>query len=165
VRAQGGQLWLHGTLLVGHVVAVFVGFGSILVTAVHAHLARADPTAEPIRAYFRLGPNVASWAIFAVPILGLAVAVVGRVDRVLAQPWLVGASVCWGAAAALAVGAIWPGEARIQAMVAETPSSGDATAHIRQLVSASRRVEFAGAAANLLAAGAFVAMVVKPGAT
>lgn len=177
MRSDGA---LYEVVLAGHVLCAIVGFGSILVTGGYAGAARPrsahGPVPDAVRRYFRPGPNRASRVIFAVPVLGLVLAAMGG-GAAFGQPWLWAGSGLWLLAAALAVGVVWPAEARIASLVVETeathepPAAGapggggqTMTGPARgSLASAARRASWAAAAVDVVVVSAAVVMVARPG--
>ncbi|MGH9067377.1 MAG: DUF2269 family protein [Acidimicrobiales bacterium] len=148
-------------VLAAHVVSAVVGFGSIVVTGGYAHLAgsRGDGPSEPVRRYFRPGPNLVSRLIFLVPVLGLALAGLGAADD-LSQPWLWAGSGLWVLACILAEGVLWPAETRIQRLTHLPAGPG---ADRSELAVASRRASRSAAVIDLCFVAALVIMIGRPG--
>lgn len=152
---SGGNGIAYQVVLVAHVLAAVLATASIFVTGGYARLARLGQGSEAVRRYFRPGPNLAARLLWAVPVLGLAVAGLGPTAD-LGQPWLWASSGLWALAGALATGVLWPAEARIQALVAGAPETPT-------LERASRRAARAAAAIDVAMVGAFVLMIGRPG--
>jgi hypothetical protein len=181
----------RGTLLVLHVLSAVVGFGAIFLTGVYAGLARRRAD-ESVRRYFRPGPNWAARALYAVPVLGVALVTTSHGADRFGQPWVWVSLVLWFAATALAQAVVWPGEGRIQRLVGEAGPGGrpgdqasGAVAHEAgpggrpgdqasgavapeagpgvQLDDACRRVVRAAAAIDLIFVATLVLMLARPG--
>jgi len=116
----------YDVVLIAHVGAGLIGFGSIAVTGVQAAEARRLAAAGPdvlagasaraarLRQYFSPGPNRASQVIYLVPLLGLLlVALSGRAGELTAG-WLDGAAALWVIAVGLAHALVFPAERRLQ---------------------------------------------------
>jgi hypothetical protein len=146
----------RATLVVLHVVTAVVGFGAIFLTGVYAGLARRRAN-EAVRRYFRPGPNWAARALYTVPVLGVVLVETSHgVDR-FAQVWVWVALLLWVIATALAHAVVWPGEAGIQRLLAE---SGP---HEPELDRVCRRVERAAVAIDVVFVATVVLMVARPG--
>jgi hypothetical protein len=146
----------RGTLVVLHVLSAVVGFGAIFVTGVYAGVARRRAT-EAARRYFRPGPNWAARALYVVPVLGVVLVATSHGADRFAQLWVWVSVMLWVLAAALAQAVVWPGEARIQRLLAESE------AHEPELDRACRRVERASAAIDVVFVATVVLMVAQPG--
>jgi len=120
----------YDVVLIAHVGAGLIGFGSIAVTGFQAAEARrlaaagsdvlgsATGRALRLRQYFSPGPNRASQVIYLVPLLGLLlVALSGRVGE-LAAGWLDGAATLWVIAVGLAHTLVFPAERGLQVALA-----------------------------------------------
>ena len=146
----------RATLVVVHVLSAVVGFGAVFLTGVYAGLARRRAN-EAVRRYFRSGPNWAARALYAVPVLGVVLVATSHGADRFTQLWVWVSILLWVLAAALAHAAVWPGERRIQRLLAE---SG---AHEADLDRAGRRVERAAAAVDVVFVATLVLMVARPG--
>ncbi|HMC53346.1 MAG TPA: DUF2269 family protein [Acidimicrobiales bacterium] len=146
----------RAALVVLHVLSAVVGFGAIFLTGVYAGMARRRAS-EAVRRYFRPGPNWAARALYAVPVLSVVLVTTSHGADRYAQLWVWVSLLLWTAATALAHAVVWPGEARIQGLLA----GGGAGA--AELDRACRRVEGAAAAVDVLFVVALVLMVARPG--
>jgi hypothetical protein len=146
----------HATLVVLHVLTAVVGFGAVFLTGVYAAVARRRADG-PVRRYFRPGPNLAARAIYAVPVLGVVLVTTSHGADRFAQLWVWVSVLLWVAAAALAHAVVWPGEARIQRLMAGPAARGP------ELDGACRRVARAAAAVDLVFVATIVLMVARPG--
>jgi uncharacterized membrane protein len=146
----------YSVLLVVHVAAAVVGFGALATTGLQAARARRGPGApgaEGVRRYFQPGVNWPARAVYAVPVLGFALAADSHGAVMIGDGWVVAGLVLWLAAAVVAEAVVWPGERRIQAIV--SIQWGDPALRA-ELDRTCRQV----AAASAVLAGVFVAAVV-----
>jgi uncharacterized membrane protein len=112
----------YSILLVLHVAAAAVGFGALATTGLQAARARRGPGArgaEGVRRYFRPGVNWPGRALYAVPVLGFALAADSNHAVMVGEGWVVAGLLLWLAAAVVAEVLVWPGERRIQAIVSQ----------------------------------------------
>lgn len=151
----------RATVVVLHVLSAVVGFGAIFVTGVYAGLARRRAT-EAVRRYFRPGPNWAARGLYLVPVLGVVLVETSHGTDRFAQLWVWVSLLLWVLAAGLAQAVVWPGEARVQQLVAESPPAGSGAGRV-ELDRACRRVELAAVAIDLAFVATLVLMVAKPG--
>jgi hypothetical protein len=180
LRGQESQPVTRGTLLVLHVLSAVVGFGAIFITGVYAGLARRRAD-DAVCRYFRPGPNWAARALYAVPVLGAAVVATSHGADRFAQLWVWVSLLLWAAATALAHAVVWPGEGRIQRLVAEagpggrpgddvpgavaaeTGGGGSEGGRRSELDRVCRRVTRAAALIDVVFVVAVVLMVARPG--
>src|SRR6516165_11006061 len=111
------------TLIVLHVLSAVVGFGAIALTGVYAGLARRRADGA-VRRYFRPGTNWAARAVYVVPVLGVVLVATSHGTDRYSQTWVWVSLLLWVLAATLAHAVVWPGERRIQQLVAEPPPAG-----------------------------------------
>jgi len=147
-------------LLIAHVAAALVGFGSLVTSGIQAaRLARAGPgRATPtLWQYFAPGVNWAGRTLYLVPLLGFALLADSNGGLRLGEAWAVAGLALWSGAAVAAEGVLWPAERRIQAGLAV--GAPDGTALRRDC----RVVEVAGALLGAVFLVATVLMVARPG--
>lgn len=158
----------YDVVLIAHVGAGLIGFGSIAVTGLQAAEARRLAAGGPdvlgsgtgralrLRQYFSPGPNRASQVIYLVPLLGLLlVGLSGRTGE-LAAGWLDGAGTLWVIAVGLAHAIVFPAERDLQAALAHPEESWEQVARL------GRRAERGVALVEICYVAAFVLMYVKP---
>lgn len=146
----------YSVLLVAHVTAAVVGFGALATTGLQAARARRGPGApgaEGVRRYFEPGVNWPARVVYAVPVLGFALAADSNGAVMIGDGWVVAGLLLWLGAAVAAETVVWPGERRIQAIVSE---QWDEPATRAELDRTCRQV----AAAAVVLVGVFVAAVV-----
>jgi uncharacterized membrane protein len=152
----------YSVLLVLHVGATLVGFGALVTTGVQAARLRrglAGVDSGMVRRYFRPGVNWPARALYAVPVFGFALLAESNGAFAVDDGWVVAGLVLWLVAAVVAEAVVWPGERRIQVLVAHRWNDPDA---VPLLDRECRRVV---TASGLLAAvflAAVVVMVGKP---
>ncbi|HEY3703208.1 MAG TPA: DUF2269 family protein [Acidimicrobiales bacterium] len=151
----------RATVVVLHVLSAVVGFGAIFLSGVYAGLARRRPSGA-VRRYFRPGPNWAARGVYLVPVLGVVLVETSHGADRFAQVWVWVSILLWVLVAALAHAVVWPGERRIQQLVAGLPPTGIG-ARQAELDRACRRVERAAVAIDLTFVATLVLMVAKPG--
>jgi uncharacterized membrane protein len=157
---------LSGVLVVLHVISSVVGFGAVAATGACAWVASRDAGAPAVARYFRPGPNWASYSVLLVPVFGAALeASKGWPDLGRAWPWL--ALGIWAMAAAAGLGAHWPSERRIQALVAAVrkgggPGPAGAAAAGDGLAGACRRAMWSSGVMTVAFGAALAVMVVQP---
>jgi uncharacterized membrane protein len=146
----------YSVLLVLHVAAAVVGFGALVTTGLQAARARRGPAAlgaAGVRRYFRPGTNWPGRAVYAVPVLGFALAADSNGAVKVGNGWVVAGLLLWLVAAAVAEAVVWPGERRIQTIVSERWDEMSARPELE-------RTCLQVAAASVALAGVFVAAVV-----
>lgn len=153
---------LYGVVLVLHVLAAVVGFGALGTTGAYAAALRrtnGGSVSEGVARYFAPGTNRAARALLLVPLLGGALLALGRGRYVgLAWPWI--GLALWTGAVAVASAVVWPGERRVQQLVAAVAKEvPDPLAEARHL---ARRVERGTAVTSLLFVAALVVMIWQP---
>ena len=172
----------YDVVLIAHVGAGLIGFGSIAITGLQAaearRLAAAGPDvlgsatgrAQRLRQYFSPGPNRASQVIYLVPLLGLLlVGLSGRTGE-LAAGWLDGAATLWVIAVGLAHSLVFPAERGLQTALSRSPSDAAVfEAHepppppdAEEVSRLARRAERGVALVEVCYVAAFVLMYVKP---
>ncbi|PZS16669.1 MAG: hypothetical protein DLM54_10800 [Acidimicrobiales bacterium] len=175
---MGGDGIAYDLVLVAHVLSAVVAVGAVLATGAYASVA-GRPGAlggqGAVRRYFRPGTNWLSRVLYAVPILGMVLVVLGHGTGSLGELWLWLSTLLWVLAAALAQGVLWPAERTLQALLeasegapGEGPKGGDggeATGGqgAGDRGSTSRQASLAAAGVDLCLLASFVLMVGRPG--
>ena len=112
----------YDAVLVAHVVAGIIGFGSVALTGHYASAARratAGAISPAVRVYFKPGTNFVARTVWLVPILGFALLALSRGDFGLGDTWVWLGLVLFGVAAGLLEWRVWPGERRLQTILAD----------------------------------------------
>lgn len=111
---------LYDVLLLCHIAAAFIGFGSVAVGGYYAAAGRHSPrpaAEEALRRFFQPGVDWAGRLIFLVPLLGLAMLLGGdRSDLPSLWPWL--GLFLWAVACGVLTARGWPAERRAQGELA-----------------------------------------------
>lgn len=148
-------------VLVLHVLAAIVGFGSVMLNGVYGSEARKrlGPEGGAIAdANYRVSWNFAMWFIYAIPVLGLAL--VGMSDKAwkFSQTWVWLALVLWFAIVGVAHGVHRPNVRRLDELI-KNPNPDVAELERRERLAATM-----GAVMSVLVVVVLVLMVFKPGA-
>jgi hypothetical protein len=158
---------LYFLVLVMHILAGLVGFGSVGITGANA--ARLDSgrpltpaEAEAAVRYFRPGSNLVEVTTLLVPAAGLVLIGLdsGRFD--LSSPFVWIGMGLWLVAAAAVMAGVIPAEAAIQAHVRDHGAELTEVAPTGVLRATCRRAARAAAVADLAASVALVVMILKP---
>jgi hypothetical protein len=148
-------------VLVLHILAAIVGFGSVMLNGVYASEARRRPGPEGgaiAEANFRVSWKVAMWFIYAIPVLGLAL--VGMSDKAwkFSQAWVWLSLILWFAIVGVAHGVHRPNVSRLDELI-KSPSPD-----VAELERRERLATTIGAVMSVLVVATLVLMVFKPGA-
>lgn len=151
----------YSVVLVAHVVAAVVGFGSVGATGLTALRARhgpGAPGAESVRRFLRPGPNLSGRVLYAVPLLGAALVAMSRGAFGFGDGFVLAGFGLWAVAVWVAETVVWPGERQLKHEVAGAWGAGDQAGFDR------RCLQVAWASAGLLAVfvAAVVLMTAKP---
>jgi uncharacterized membrane protein len=160
-RGQEPIAVTRATLIVLHVLSAVVGFGAILLTGVYAGMARRR-VSEAVRRYFGPGRNWAARGVYLVPVLGVVLVETSHGADRFAQAWVWVSLLLWVVALVLAHALVWPGERRIQQLVAESQPTGTG-ARQAELDRACRRVARAALAIDLAFVASLALMLAQPG--
>jgi uncharacterized membrane protein len=153
---------LYSILLVAHVLCAVVGFGAVVLTGLQAGRARRGPSgpgAEGVRRYFRTGTNWAGRAVYGVPVFGFAAIAASGGAWSAADGFVVIGLAMWLVSAALAEVVAWPGERRIQSLLAEGWAESQQAGELQRVCG---RVVSAATATAALFVLAVIVMVARP---
>lgn len=110
---------LYDLVVVLHVLAAVVGFGALLATGSYAGAARrsgARHASPAVLRYFRPGSNLASAALYLVPVFGLLLLDLDHwQDASAPYPWV--GLFLWLLATGIASAVLWPSEREIQQLL------------------------------------------------
>ena len=148
-------------VLVLHILAAIIGFGSVLLNGVYASEARKRPGPEGgaiADANYRVSFGIAMYVIYAIPVLGLAL--VGMSDKAwkFGQTWVWLALVLWFVLVGLVHGVHRPNVRQLDELV----RSG--STDVAEMERRSRLASTMGAVLSLIVVVTLVLMVFKPGA-
>jgi hypothetical protein len=148
-------------VLVLHILAAIVGFGSVMLNGVYGSEVRKRGGAEGAAiadANYKVSFGVAMWFIYAVPILGLAL--VGMSDKAwkFSQSWVWLALVLWFVLVGLVHGIHRPNVRQLDELV----RSG--STDVAEMERRARLAATMGAILSLIVVVTLVLMVFKPGA-
>lgn len=140
----------YSLVLVAHVAAAVVGFGSVGVTgllAVRARHGPQSPDAEAVRRFFRAPVNWPSRAIYLVPMLGAALLGLSRGTFDVDDHFVVVGLLVWTLSVVVAETVVWPAERRVVAVVSTWGTDADAAASLGSTVAAAPASPASGPAA------------------
>jgi uncharacterized membrane protein len=148
-------------VLVLHILAAILGFGSVMLNRIYASEVRKRPGPEGAAiadANYEVSFGVAMWFIYAIPILGLAL--VGMSDKVwkFSQTWVWLSLLLWFALVGLVHGVHRPNVRQLDALV-RSGRPEPAEIERRERLAATM-----GMVLSLLVVAMLVLMVFKPGA-
>lgn len=153
---------LYDVLLICHVAAAVLGFGSIAVggaVASGARRSRAPAKEERFVRFFREGTDWPGRLIFLVPALGLTL-LLGGDSAAVSSLWPWAGLALWTTAAGLASGLGWPAERRAQREMTALAAGGRGRSEA--FCQACARMEVAASATSVLFALAVTLMVWQP---
>ncbi len=151
----------YSLVLVAHMLAAVVGFGTVGLTGWHAGRAAQGPLAPgapAVRRYFRSPTNWAPRAVYAVPVLGFALVGLSHGAFRPDDGFVVTGLVLWAGAVAVAEMVVWPAERRLVGVVAGDWGAADLVA----VTAVCRRIELGASVLVVLFVAATVVMVVQP---
>jgi len=148
-------------VLVLHILAAILGFGSVMLNGIYASEVRKRPGPEGAAiadANYKVSFGVAMWFVYAIPVLGLAL--VGMSDKAwkFSQTWVWLSLVLWFALVGLVHGVHRPNVRQLDALV-RSGRPEPAEIERRERLAATM-----GMVLSLLVVAALVLMVFKPGA-
>ena len=111
---------VYSLVLLAHVAAAVVGFGSVGVTGLMAVRARRGPQssdAEAVRRFFRAPVNWPSRTIYLVPVLGVSLLVLSQGAFDVDDHFVIIGLAVWVVSVAVAETVVWPAERRVVAVV------------------------------------------------
>lgn len=183
----------YGLVIVGHLLSVVLGFGSVSVSGAYAAAGwrqqRRGRVGRAIISYFGHGPVPAELAILVVPAVGVVLVITSGGRWGFSQAWLMVSIVLWAATAVLVFAVVRPAEGALQrlgagveagvdpgapasldlgAPASAAPASAGGAAPGAARATAGflpvlRRIALSTLAVDVLAAVTSVLMVVKPG--
>jgi uncharacterized membrane protein len=118
VNAPGYDLVLLAHVLAAVVGLVAVGVAGSCALALRRTLAGGGPLPEGLVRYYRPGINWAGRVLFLVPVLGIALLAMSGGQWSFADSWVSTGMAVWAVVAVAAEAVLWPGERRLQEVVA-----------------------------------------------
>lgn len=113
----------YDLVLLAHVLAAIVGLVAVLVAggfalALRSALVTGGPVPEAVRRYYRPGVNWAGRVLFLVPVFGVVLLFMSGGEWSFADTWVSFGTAGWALVAVAAEAVLWPGERRLQEVVA-----------------------------------------------
>ena len=161
---------LYKTLLVLHILTAIVGLGAVMLNGLYAAHAQRRPAAggrAVSEANFAVS-TIGEYFIYAIPIFGILLVVVGHPLWKFSQPWIWLSLVIYVVAIGISHSILIPGHKRINALLAEmeqgpVPAGGPPPQAV-ELQTIGKRMAAAGATLNVFVVIFLILMVWKPGA-
>lgn len=161
---------LYNLVFVLHLVAVVAGFGGIFLNGVYGAQAKTRPGAGAlaIGEANLAATKVAEYAIYAVPLLGIALIVLSDGAWEFSQLWISLSFLLYFVAVGLAHGLLFPSAKRMNALAAELVAAGGAfeggrPPQIAEMEALEKRLGLVSMVLNLIVVAVIVVMVFKPG--
>ena len=153
---------LYSVVLLLHVLCAVVGFGATVTTGVQAaRLGRRAAVSSGVRRYFRAGTNWPARTLYGVPVFGYLLVATSSGAFSAGDGFVLVGLTLWAAAAVVAELSLWPGERRIQRLLAQQAGDGPGTSG-GALEQECRRVATAAGALAAVFVAAVVVMVARP---
>jgi uncharacterized membrane protein len=160
---------LYKTLLVLHILTAIVGLGAVMLNGLYAAHAQRRPAAggrAVSEANFAVS-TIGEYFIYAIPIFGILLVVVGHPLWKFSQTWIWLSLVIYVVAIGISHSILIPGHKRINALLAEVeqgpvPAGGPPPQAV-ELQTIGKRMAAAGATLNVFVVIFLILMVWKPG--
>ena len=163
---------IYKLLLVLHILAAIIGFGSVFLAGVFASKAQARGGREGLavtEVLVDVAEHWSEWFIYAVPLLGIGLILVSDDVWKFSQTWISMSFLLYIIALGLSHGVHFPNLKRMNALGAELVAGGPAPAgggpppQVAELEARGKRAGAVGAALNLLMVAILFLMIWKPG--
>ncbi len=163
---------IYKLLLVLHILAAIIGFGSVFLAGVFASKAQARGGREGLavtEVLVDVAEHWSEWFIYAVPLLGISLILVSDDAWKFSQTWISMSFLLYIIALGLSHGVHFPNLKRMNALGAELVAGGPAPAgggpppQVAELEARGKRAGAVGAALNLLMVAILFLMIWKPG--
>jgi len=163
---------IYKLLLVLHILAAIIGFGSVFLAGVFASKAQARGGREGLavtEVLVDVAEHWSEWFIYAVPLLGIGLILVSDDAWKFSQTWISMSFLLYIIALGLSHGVHFPNLKRMNALGAELVAGGPAPAgggpppQVAELEARGKRAGAVGAALNLLMVAILFLMIWKPG--
>jgi len=163
---------IYKLLLVLHILAAIIGFGSVFLAGVFASKAQARGGREGLavtEVLVDVAEHWSEWFIYAVPLLGIGLILVSDDVWKFSQTWISMSFLLYIIALGLSHGVHFPNLKRMNALGAELVAGGPAPAgggpppQVAELEARGKRAGPVGAVLNLLMVAILFLMIWKPG--
>ena len=119
----------YDLVLLAHVLTAVVGLVAVVVAGSFAWTLRGAlragrPVPGSVTRYYRPGVNWVGRVLFAVPVLGIALVAMSGGQWRWSDTWVSAGLAAWAVVAVVAESVVWPGERRLQDVVARDPGTG-----------------------------------------
>ena len=123
VAAVSDNSVAYDLVLLAHVLTALVGLVAVVTAAgfalaLRSALRRGGPLPETVVRYYRPGINWVGRVLFAVPVLGAALIAMSAGEWSWSDAWVAMGLAAWAVVAMAAEAVLWPGERRLQEVVA-----------------------------------------------
>jgi len=168
----GAGSGLYKLLLVLHILAAIVGFGSVFLAGVFATKAQAKGGREGLavnEVLVDVAEHWSEWFIYAVPLLGIGLILASEDTFKFSQAWISISFLLYFVGIGLAHGVHFPNLRRMNALGAELAASGPAAGgsgpppQVAELEARGKKAAAVGGILNLLVVVILFLMVWKPG--
>jgi uncharacterized membrane protein len=159
VASLGPSSGAYQAVLILHILAVIAGFGAMFVSSAYASQARRASGAGRAaisEASERVFSSVALWAIYAVPILGIALLGMSNKVYKFSQSWVSVAFALYIVILVVLLGAVRPAHRRLNSLLAGAAPDAEAIGAIEKRLAAATGIN------HLLVVVVVYLMVVKP---
>ena len=167
----GAGSGLYKLLLVLHILAAIIGFGSVFLADVFAAKARARGGREGLavtEVLFDVAEHWSQWFIYAVPLLGIGLILASEDVWKFSQTWISISFLLYFVALGLSHGVHFPNLRRMNALGAELAAGGTSPGdgpppQVAELEARGKRAAAVGGILNLIVVAILFLMVWKPG--
>ncbi|HVL04154.1 MAG TPA: DUF2269 family protein [Acidimicrobiales bacterium] len=157
---------LYRFVLLLHIVAVVVAFGSFTANATYARLARQRGGSEGVainEASAAVTKRVSQGALWAVPVFGIFLVVLSDGAIGFEEPWISLSFLLYIAAAALLVAVVIPTQRRSNQLAAEAVANLSSGTERGELAQLEKKLAAVSGVFNLLFLAVLALMIFKPG--
>ncbi len=170
--ATGLNSGVYKFVLVLHILAAIVGFGSVFLAGVFGAKAQARGGREGLaisEVVFDVAEHWSTWFIYAVPVLGIVLILVSQDAWKFSQMWISLSFLLYIVGIGLSHGLHFPNLRRMNVLGAElvsgaaSPAGGGPPPQVAELEARGKRAAAVGSILNLLVVAILFLMVFKPG--
>ena len=156
-------------LLIAHIVSVVVGIGGVMLNGVYGAQAKARPGPAGraiVEANYKV-TEIATYAIYAIPVFGVLLVLASHDAVKFSQPWLGISILLYIIALGISHGVMKPAVKQMLGLMTEMeqgpPPAGGPPPQAASMAALGQRLAAGGATLNLIAVAIIVLMVWKPG--